>query len=492
MYKIITRNITIFSQKSLTKNILLNLVSKILVTLISIVFIGYISRCLSKTELGIFALMFIFDGLIPVIAGLGLGTSAIRLIPEFKNESSKISDIIKLTILLPSVTTFLVAIYASYISNLISLVFLKTEVYGGFVIWIIFISSFSCILQYIIIVLQSLQKFSKIALLSIFSNFISRFLAVVFLLNGYGIVGIFQGFLIGTIFGVIIGIFTLQKYIFSKYYGYPVKEYIKFSFPYYLQGWARFAFNQADQFLVAVIFIPEILAIYFIAKKVLSLFILVLESLLEPIIPRLAENKGQSIEIFFENYKKSYHTFSIFAFLSSLFLLINSKNLIYLLGGSKFYNQFLVLNILSVSMFFYFLFSLYSIFVYLMYTPLDILKINILVGITNILFGFLLGLKFGLIGFAIGQSIGFILGIFIIYYNYKEPKSFGFLLDDIKNSIIVIFIFFVGYILNLYFLPLINSFLAIIKNLIVNLLLFSLFVFFVFLREKEIKHEVLI
>jgi O-antigen/teichoic acid export membrane protein len=127
-----------------------------------------------------------------------------------------------------------------------------------------------------------------------------------------------------------------------------------------------------------------------------------------------------------------------------------------------------------------------------MYTPLDILKINILVGSANMLFGFLLGLKFGLIGFAVGQSIGFILGIFMIYYNYKEPKSFGFLLDDIKNSIIVIFIFFVGYILNLYFLPLINSFLAIIKNLIVNLLLFSLFVFFVFLREKEIKHEVLI
>jgi O-antigen/teichoic acid export membrane protein len=485
MYKIITRNITIFSQKSLTRNILLNLVSKILVTLISIVFIGYISRCLSKTELGIFALMSIFDGLIPVIAGLGLGTSAIRLIPEFKNESSKISDIIKLTILLPSVTTFLVAIYASYISNLISLVFLKTEVYGGFVIWIIFISSFSCILQYIIIVLQSLQKFSKIALLSIFSNFISRFLAVVFLLNGYGIVGIFQGFLIGTIFGVIIGIFTLRKYIFSKYYGYPIKEYIRFSFPYYLQGWARFAFNQADQFLVALMFIPEILAVYFIAKKVVSLFLLVFESLLEPIVPRLAEKKGQSIENFFENYKKSYQTFSIFAFLSSLFLLINSKNLIYLLGGSKFYNQFLVLNILSVSMFFYFLFSLYSILVYLLYKPLDILKINVLVGIANMLFGFLLGLKFGLIGFAIGQSIGFILGI-LIYYNYKEPKNFGFLLNDIKNSIIVIFIFFVGYILNLYFLPLINSFLAIIKNLIVNLLLFF---FLCFYSTKENKKK---
>jgi O-antigen/teichoic acid export membrane protein len=473
--------------RQIIKNSLLNFISRSFVLTISVVFIAYISRKLSKFELGIFAVMNIFMGIIPLIVGLGLATSAIRLVPELKAKGNfeKVSDIIKLTVGLPIPETILITLLGVILSKFLSIVFLKTYQYSEYIIWIILISFFYSIFDRIILVYQSLQDFRKIAFLSIFMNLLSRISAIIFLSNGYGIARIFQGFLIGTIFGVIIGIFTLRKYIFSKYYGYPIKEYIRFSFPYYLQGWARFAFNQADQFLVALMFIPEILAVYFIAKKVVSLFVLVLESLLEPIVPRLAEKKGQSIEIFFENYKKSYYTFSLFAFLSSLFLLINSKNLMYLLGGSKFYNQFLVLNILSVSIFFYFLFSLYSIFVYLMYAPLDILKINILVGIANMLFGFLLGLKFALIGFAIVQSIGFILGIFMIYYNYKEPKSFGFLLDDIKNSIIVIFIFFVGYILNLYFLPLMNSFLAIIKNLIVNLLLFSFFC--VFILRKKIK-----
>jgi O-antigen/teichoic acid export membrane protein len=479
--------------RQIVKNSLLNFISQSFVLIISVVFIAYISRKLTKFELGIFAVMNIFMGIIPLIVGLGLATSAIRLVPELKVKGNfeKVSDIIKMTVGLPIPETILITLLCIILSKFLSIVFLKSPQYSEYITWIILISFFYSVFDRIILIYQSLQDFKKIAFLSIFMNLLSRILAIIFLLNGYGVVGIFKGFLIGTIFGVIISIFTLRKYIFSKYYGYPIKEYIRFSFPYYLQGWARFAFNQADQFLVALMFIPEILAVYFIAKKVVSLFILVFESLLGPIVPRLAEKKGQSIENFFENYKKSYHTFSIFAFLSSLFLLINSKNLIYLLGGGKFYNQFLVLNIISVSMFFYFLFSLYSIFVYLMYTPLDILKINILVGIANMLFGFLLGLKFELIGFAIGQSIGFILGIFILYYNYKEPKSFGFLLDDIKNSIIVIFIFFVGYILNLYFLPLINSFLVIIKNLIINLLFFSL-LYFCFVRKsmRIIKNEV--
>jgi len=291
--------------RQIIKNSLLNFISRSFVLIISVVFIAYISRKLTKFELGIFAVMNIFMGIIPLIVGLGLATSAIRLVPELKAKGNfeKVSDIIKLTVSLPIPETILITLLGVILSKFLSIVFLKSPQYSEYITWIILISFFYSIFDRIILVYQSLQDFKKIAFLSIFMNLLSRILAIIFLLNGYGVVGIFKGFLIGTIFGVIIGIFTLRKYIFSKYYGYPIKEYIRFSFPYYLQGWA---FNQADQFLVALMFIPEILAVYFIAKKVVSLFILVFESLLEPIVPRLAEKKGQSIENFFENYKKSY------------------------------------------------------------------------------------------------------------------------------------------------------------------------------------------
>jgi len=471
-------------KKQVVKNSLINFIAKGVGLVISIIFVTYISRKLTKFELGVFAVMNIFMGVIPLIVGLGLATSAIRLVPELKakGEHQKVSDIIKLTISLPIPETILITLLGVLLSKFLSIAFLKSSEYSGCIIWILFISFFYSIFDRIILVCQSLQEFGKIAILFIFTNLISRRLAVILLLKGYGMVGIFQGFLIGTFLGVVIGFFTLREYIFSKYHGYSIKEYIKFSFPYYLQGWARFAFNQADQFLVALIFVPEILAVYFIAKKIIFLFTLILESLLEPLIPKLAENKSQNIEIFSNNFKKSYYIFSTFALFSSLFLLINSKNFMYLLGGIKFYNQFAVLNILSVSMFFYFLFSLYSIWIYLLYQPIDILKLKFLVGIFNILFGFLLGLKLGLVGFAIGQSFGFIIGIFIIYSKYKI-NDFKFLLEDIKKFTLVIVTFIIGYILNLYFLPLVDNFSKVIRNFMVNLLLFS-FLYFAILRRK--------
>ncbi len=461
-----------FFKKQIVKNSFYNLLGHSIVIVVSTIFIMLISRKLTKYEFGIFAVMNIFMTIVPMIVGLGLPTSAIRLVPELmsKGEKEKVSDIIKLTILLPIPETVLILFIGVIFSKFLSQIFLKSVDYYQHMVWILFTAFFYSIIDRIILVYQSLQKFKNIAFLSIFVNTFSRILAFLFLLGSCGLIGIFYGFLVSEVIGVIYGFYTLRKYIFSKYNGYLAKEYLRFSFPYYLKGWARFGFNQADQTIVALVFTPEVLAVYFVAKKIISTLILVLSSFLDVLIPKLAENKGYGMEFFIENYKKVNKMFIMWVLLSVLFVSINSKFLMYLLAGVKFHNQFLILNILSISLFFYFMFTLYSVYIYLCYLPSETLKLNLLAGIINIISGVVLGLKFGLKGFAVAQSIGFIYSLYFIYNKYREITNFNFLSRDIGYVIIAILGVVIGHFFNSYFLNQNYDFITSLKVLSINVI----------------------
>lgn len=473
-------------KKQVVKNSFINLISRITVTLVSIGFIGYISRILSKEELGVFALLSVFESLLPVIVGLGLIASAIRLIPEVKarGEESKVSDIIKITLFLTNLVALPLILVGIFGRNYLSLVFLKSNKYANIIIWILLTSFFFTSFSWILLIHQSLQSFTQIAILSIITYVLQRLIAIFLLLKGYGIEGIIYGFFIGSMVGVLLGIFTLKKYIFSKYYGYPIGDLIKFSLPYYAQGWARYVFNQGDQTMVALIFVPEILAVYFLAKKIVSLVILVFEALLEPVIPKLAEIKPKGILIFKHNINKIYNIFVISALIVVILMFINNKNIIYFLGGEKFYNDYLVVNILAISFFVYLLFSIYSIEIYLLEKPQELLKINLLVGGINIVSGFTLGFTFSLIGFAIAQSLGFIIGIIIIQNKYKEITPYN-IRKDILYMLIVLLGFVLGSILSKNFIPVIDEVSKLSKVIFINFVVLVLIAYALYVMKKK-------
>ena len=475
-------------KKQVVKNSFLNLISRTTVLVISIGFIAFVSRKLNMTEFGIFALLTVLESLTSMIVGIGFPTSAIRLIPELKakGEETKVADIVKLTILFPTLVSLFITLIGLIEIKFLSSIFLKSEEFAISILWILAISFFYSIFDRIILLYQALQQFGKIAFLSIFTNATQRLLAIIFMVLGFGLKGIFLGFLVGAILGVIIGIFLLGKYIFSRYNGYSLKEFIKFSMPYYWLGWARYAFTQADQILVALIFTPEILAAYFLAKKIVSLVILVFESLLEPVIPKLSEIKTKGIFIFKINMDKVYSAFSFFIFMGVILIFLNSKNFMYLLGGAKFYEDFYLLNVLGISVFFYGIYSISIIGVYLLEHPKEIFKIHLLVGIITILSGVGLGLLFGLNGFALAQSLGYLTGILFIRYKYGNKWISNIWQRDVMFLVLVICgsILF-GYYFNKGFLPIVINLSSLIKITILNLAILLLF-FAYLIKNKEL------
>lgn len=419
------------------KNSVINLITQISVSFFSILFIGYLSRVLTKHELGIFAILFIFEGFITAITGLGLPTSAIRLVPELeaKNEKDKVSDIIKITCFIPTLLGICLVFLGFIFRNYLSLVFLKSQDISCYIIWYLIISFFYAVFQVELLLLQSLQEFFKIGYLKMLTEIGCRLFAIIFLIQGYELKNIFLGFLIGSIIGAAAGIFSLKKFIFYKRkYSerYPIISYVKFSLPYYYQGLARFGFMYADQTIISLMFSPETLAIYFMAKKIISIPILVFSALFDPVIPKLAEIKSKSLDLFSYSLTRVYQIFSALSLFGTIMLFINSKFLLFLLGGSKFIGNYYILNILSISFFTYCIFTLLTIYIYLLKSPKEMLIISLFVGLLNIISSVILGLYLGIAGISIAQSTGFLGGIIFIYINnklylYKLKENFVFI-----------------------------------------------------------------
>ena len=408
-------------------------------------------------------------GVIPLIVGLGLATSAIRLVPELKakGEYKKVSDIIKLTIGLPLPETLLITLIGVLLSKFLSKIFLKSPDYFSYIICILFISFLYSIFDRITLVYQSLQDFKKIAFLSIFTNLLSRILAVIFFLKKYELIGIFKGFIIGTCLGVIIGLFTLREYIFSKYHGYPIKEYIKFSFPYYLQGWNQFIFTQLDQLFVSLFTTPEKLAVFFIGKKIVQPFILVSLSLKEAVNVKLSEKKGKGIEHFKRDLSKFGSFFIWFGLFLSLSIVYNSKLLITLVGGELYKDYYYIVDLLSLYLFFYLVYSVFNTGIYLIEEPKVYLNLYFYFSMINMLIVLILGNLFGLVGFSISQSVGTIFAIIYmikkfnnkwIYVNFNEVRLIllvmiiFYLLGIVTNAFLSSYVCFLLFIFVAYFL----------------------------------------
>ncbi|HCT83762.1 MAG TPA: hypothetical protein DF296_01015 [Candidatus Margulisbacteria bacterium] len=472
--------------KSVAKNSIINLSTKIALLFITLGYIAYTSRHLSQTDLGIFAAMFVFYSLLGLVGGLGLNTMALRLIPELqaKKEQGKISDIVKITVAISALATFIIALIGILFDYQISMIFLKSPVYSNYIDWIIINSFFYAIFDRMILIYQSFQSFTTMSVLNVITNISQRIIAAILMILGYGLQGIMVGFLIGTLLGLIWSIIDLRSYLFGKYNKYPAMDFIKVSFPYYGQGIMRFIFTQADQALIAFMFSPDKLAIYFIAKKIINLITLVFEALYDTVVPKLAEIKSRGIEVFRANLDKVSSILIFLVVIGISLVFLNSKLFMYLLGGEKFIEYYYLLNILALSIVSYMLYTVSITGVYLYNEPNDVFKLSFYVGITTVSLEIIFGMTFGLIGFSIAQTLGYLVGITVIRLKYKETSIEYAWNKDLLHVALISCGLILGYYINTYWFSIGFSILSCIKITLINFVMIILAIGFYLIKNK--------
>ncbi|MEM2772387.1 MAG: oligosaccharide flippase family protein [Candidatus Pacearchaeota archaeon] len=400
------------------RNSIINTTSQFLILIITTLFVAYIARKLNKTELSIFALLQIFQSVFITFTYLGLPSAGIKLIPKLEVEEnfSEIAGIVNTILFLPLIIFLPFLLIMFFLKNGLSMLLLKTPDYGNYIVLTGINLIFILFFDRITLLLQAFQKFVILAILNISYYLFQRIFAILFFYQGYGLKSIFFGFLIGGVLSTILGLFSLKRYLFYKSYNFSVKQLISFSLPYFFQGILRFGFTQIDQVIVSIFFTPDKLAGYYIAKKIINPFILIFGAPLQVVIPKLSADKVKG------EYNVKKGKVDRIYYLSSLFIvfliMLFSKYLLLLVGGRNYLNESFILNLLSIYLFFYVLFSLVSTDVFILCEPKALFKLNLFTGIMSAALTVLFAKYIGISGIVLGQIGGLLFGF--IYVKTKK------------------------------------------------------------------------
>lgn len=407
-----------------------------IITLSSIVFMVFLVRILTKTEMATFAIFSIIAGLINMSAEFGLATTCIKEIPELvaKNKHKQALSMIKTAFLNHIVFSSIFSLMTFIFSDKISLIFLKTYDYASIIKIMSLGFFFASLFNFLGLIMRAVQKFGKISLTSIIMNISQRVLSIL-LFFAIGLKGYIIGFAWGYFIGVILYVFYLKDWLVVRTVLYPYRKLVTFSFPYYCSNFVRYALMHVDQFIIGVLLEPTYLATYFVARKFMGYLNTIIDALMGPIVPKISELKKEGSNRIKRVFKKTSR-YTSFIFIPLCFGVASlSYPLLHLYGGAKYTDAWLILSILSLSMVAYAIFSLFNIHVYILGKPIERLKIAALGGSLNILLGVILIYPFKTIGMAVAKFFVFSTTVIYAMFILKKLIDFKFDKDAMKQAL---------------------------------------------------------
>lgn len=377
----------------------------------------YFAHVLSKEEMAVVSLFFLLTTLTPAIASFGLIDYLLRKVPEYLSEKrkSEAKSLIQSIFIVQLIVTILVAAAIIVFAEDLSELFLKTDSYS----LQIKIIGLGALMQSLYIffdaVIRSMQLFGKLAKAKIMANVVSRIFAFVFFffmgLNGY-----LSGLLLGIFITIIMMIYYSWDILSIKAAEtVDYKFLIKFSFPYYMSNITRYLLMNVDKYIIGLFLTPAHLATYFIASKIVEYLKQIIDALLNPVFPKIAEFKAGNIERIERAFLKSSRYMAMLFIPLSIGGATLSYTLLYLYGGIKYTDGTVLLAILFISMIGYSYTGLFGINIHIMGKPVDKLKIDLTGGILSIILSVISVYFFQDTGVAVAKFWAFIGSVIIGY-----------------------------------------------------------------------------
>ncbi len=351
----------------------------------------YFAHVLSLEEMAVVSLFFLFTTLAPTFASLGLVDYLLRKVPEYLSNEEKVeaSSLIKTIFVIQFLFSLLISVLMIVFAKDLSRTFLRTDSFE-FQIQLVGVGA---LLQSSIVffdaVIRSMQLFGKLAKVKIVANVISRIIALLLYLY-MGFNGYLGGLLLGCLITLIMLVYYTKSVLFVKEtYWEDYMFLIRFSFPYYLSNITRYLLMNVDKYVIGLFLTPAHLATYFIASKIVEYLKQIIDSFVNPILPKIAEFKAINMERVENSFQKSFRYMTFLIIPLSLGGAVLSYSLLYLYGGVKYTDGTLVMIILFVSMIGYGYTGLFGINIHVLGKPVDKLKINLAGGVINVLLSLL-------------------------------------------------------------------------------------------------------
>lgn len=386
-----------------------------------LLFFAIAANILTKAELGLISTFTFISIIFLAIAPLSLNVAAARYIADFTGQNSreKASAVVRTVnrwVSYFSLSLLALGITVSYFFS--SSTFISLNMLSLVLVYSFFLTIKSTYQSF----LQGLQMFERYAVVGLISIALARVIGILFLIFGYGLIGVLISWVIGEAVGLSLAVIFNRNLLPSTRIYYDSRPLLAFSLPVLSMTVVNTASEWMDRVLLLTLTTNlETLGIYELVIRGGSTLSLIWVAINTTLLPTFSKHYGQSGNKDITRLtKQSLKYMGYLTFPASMGLAAISKSALALLFGWEYTSGNIALTILA-------LFSVLTSFSTVVYMVLQamgktnpFLKITLITVITDVIFSALLIPAFNMNGAAVARAVMITVGFIYAFLELRK------------------------------------------------------------------------
>lgn len=331
------------------------LVAQSLVTvLVGAVSFAFVARVLTQAEMGVVVVLMLIAGVVQLLSDLGFGSGLAKYVAEFIGRDLDYTCITFVGILTKVLLAGVFSLFCALSASQLSFMMFKSGDYA-FLFQLLSVDIFFvCVTSTIGSLLLGLNRIAQIAALNVIVSVTRQSFGVIFLVFGYGLVGLVVGWILGDFTYVALSSVVLLRGGHIKLHSarkviLHFKMLAKFSWPLFLMNIVVFLYSWFDRAaLLAYIPLSEV-AVYNVALTAFGVLNIIPAALSTALFPYFSEQYGKNMHekvVAAVNASTRYVTLLYTPL--ALGLMVTANPALTIFAGEKYAGGFVILAVLSL------------------------------------------------------------------------------------------------------------------------------------------------
>jgi O-antigen/teichoic acid export membrane protein len=391
--------------KEFTHNAFFMTSSNLFNMLVALASMFFYTRILAPVELALIPILEIISSLVYVASNLGLGLYVQRRMPAIMEaEEGRCRELVRIYTISTAVGVLFCCLLLYAISDSVAIVFLKSPELAWQIRWMIPGILVTCWWTLLTQVLLGASMFGTLSLFSVISQVVHP-LSIIILYLLMGPKGLLLGLAAGK--GVVCLAYSwrLRSYMFGRFSKKSVSEFLRESWPFYLEGYIFYPMNFADRWLVGVLLTPVDLATYYVPRTMFERLVNFLKSFTNVMLANMSVAHAEGLERARDTFRQ-FRRVCIYLFIPlSVGMIGLSYYLVDLLAGPKYHAGIMPFALLMLALLVQGLVTPYYLGLITMLSPKKRLVVVTVQSLAVFTFVPLLGWLFGLNGVAGSRAL---------------------------------------------------------------------------------------
>ncbi|WP_455278641.1 oligosaccharide flippase family protein [[Eubacterium] cellulosolvens] len=263
--------------------------------LIGIIAFAFVTRLITKAEMGIMAVLLMITSTCQLACTLGLPNAATKFISESlgKDELDFAGGIANQVLRINLLMSFTISLLCFVLSEYLSKFLFGSIEYTNIIQFLSLNIFFASLLPGLTGILLGLKRLREIGIFGAISFFIQQTFVVIFLLLGAGLIGIVSGWLIANAFNCVVFFWTINQSVeFWHTKSYDLKILLRYSWPLYPVAFVSLLDNWFDRVLLLGYSLSE-LGSYNVAFKAFGYLYAIPIAIADGFFPHFSELKSR-------------------------------------------------------------------------------------------------------------------------------------------------------------------------------------------------------